>query len=137
MFTWRSCQATVTADIKIQQLQQLIMFNVIFRSTCSSCPAIVTADIKIQQLLQLFMFTVIFRSTWRSCPATVTADIKIQQLLQLIIINVISRSTYVYLEVMSSYRDSCYQDIAATIAYYDQCYIQEYICLPGGHIQQL
>ena len=127
MFIWRSCPATVTANIKIQQLLQLIIINVIFRSTWRSFPATVTADIKIQQLLQLFMFTVIFRSTWRSCPATVTADIKIQQLLQLIIINVIFRSTYVYLEVISSYCDSQYQDLAGTIAHFNQFYIQEYI----------
>ena len=40
MFTWSSCPATVTTDIKI-------MINVIFRRTWRSCPATVTADIKI------------------------------------------------------------------------------------------
>ena len=38
---------------------------------------------------------------------------------------------------MSSYCDSWYQDIAATMAHYNQCYIQEYICLPGVHVQLL
>ena len=33
MFIWRSCPATVTANIKIQQLLQLIIINVIFRIT--------------------------------------------------------------------------------------------------------
>ena len=41
------------------------------------------------------------------------------------------------MEVMSSYCDSWYQDIAATMAHYNQCYIQEYICLPGVHVQLL
>ena len=38
---------------------------------------------------------------------------------------------------MSSYCDSWYQDIAATMAHYNQCYLQEYICLPGVHVQLL